>query len=164
MRCSLLWDHLITTMSWHQSSYSVDQGTNLLREMFGSINKPTGPLPCRKLLSRLRIASQTDDIGVVWRQWSTTFLEAMKLSIPHKFVSTKSSTLWVDRHIRQEISRHEQFYRMFKCSSKQDWLVKYKYLRNKVTNMISSAKKAYFETLAGTTTNTRKFWSIVRSI
>ena len=125
--------------------------------MFGSINKPTGPLPCRKLLSRLRIASQTDDIGVVWRQWSTTFLEAMKLSIPHKFVSTKSSTLWVDRHIRQEISRHEQFYRMFKCSSKQDWLVKYKYLRNKVTNMISSAKKAYFETLAGTTTNTRNF-------
>ena len=53
---------------------------------------------------------------------------------------------------------------MFKCSSNQDWLTKYKLLQNKVTSMIRSAKKAYFERLAGATTNTRKFWSIVRSI
>ena len=118
----------------------------------------------KKLLSRLPIASLTDDIDVVWKQWSTTFLEAMKLSIPHKSVPTKTSTPWIDRHIRQEISRRERFYRMFKCSSNQDWLTKYKLLQNKVTSMIRSAKKAYFERLAGATTNTRKFWSIVRSI
>ena len=63
----------------------------------------------KKLLSRLPIASLTDDIDVVWKQWSTTFLEAMKLSIPHKSVPTKTSTPWIDRHIRQEISRRERF-------------------------------------------------------
>ena len=88
----------------------------------------------------------------------------MKLSIPHKYVPTKTSTPWINCHIRQEISRRERFYRIFKRSSNQDWLTKYKLLRNKVTSMICSAKKAYFERLADATTNTRKFWSIVRSI
>ena len=48
VKCSLLWDHLITTLSWHQLKYSVDQrsvdiGTNLLRDLFGSTNKLTDP-------------------------------------------------------------------------------------------------------------------------
>ena len=47
----------------------------------------------------------------------------------------------------------KEFYRMFKRSASRDWLMKYKSLRNRVTILIRSAKKSFFEKMACATTN-----------
>lgn len=96
-------------------------------------------------------------IYVVWKQWNTTFLDVMKLSIPHRTVPRKCST----HHTQQEFSRHGRFYRMLKIFF-QPGLASYKYLQN---NMICSSKNA-FEQMAHATTicNTRKYWSILTRI
>ena len=106
-------DHLITTLSWHQLKYMQCRirkcrSRHQLPKRSVWIYKQAERSLARKLLSRLFFASPTNDIDVFWRQWSTTFLEAMKLWILHKSVTTKISTPWIDCHIQQEISRRER--------------------------------------------------------
>ena len=55
-------------------------------------------------------------------------------------------------------------YRKFKHSNCQDWLLKYKCLRNKITAKIRTAKKSFFKTLAYAAKDPKKFWSIIKSV
>ena len=95
---------------------------------------------------------------------SLIFFNAMEKSIPSRHVPIKSSTPWIDRSIRNYISKRERLYRKFKRSNCLDWLSKYRSLRNKITVQIRSAKKSFFESLASAAKDPKKFWSTIKPV
>ena len=84
--------------------------------------------------------------------------------IPRKKVPLKLTTPWITQDIRQDIKpRREHYFRRAKQSCSLDWTLKYKSLRNEITNKICKAKRSFFESLA-TPHTIEKFWAIVRSL
>ena len=84
-------------------------------------------------------------------------------------ISTRSAHLnhsipWIDSDIRHDIRLHERLYKRFKSSKCLDWYHKYKTICNKVVSKIRVAKQVFFQNLASTQCDSKKFWSIMRSL
>lgn len=94
--------------------------------------------------------------------WSSQFLAAIRACVPSKLVPIQSRTPWVNFSITKNIAKWESYYHKYKSN---DWLVKYKTIRNRIVFRIREAKRTFFNNLAGsTTTNPKKFWSGVRQV
>ena len=110
------------------------------------------------------MASTSGSIDIFWRKWSKSFLAAIRKSIPSKLVPIKSSTPWINWEIRRDIAKRELFYKRYKKSNSQDWLSKFKTLRNKIVTNIRDAKKHFFIRLSTCRSDPKKFWSIIKSV
>ena len=115
----------------------------------------------RDLLSKLPVG---EDIDTFWKKWQKSFISAMKQAIPSKNVPIKSSSPWITQEIRSLTLRRERQFRRFKRSNSHDHLSKYKSLRNAIVSKIWSAKQIFFEKLASPTNDSKKFWSIIRTL
>ena len=62
------------------------------------------------------------------------------------------------------IQPDERYYKRYKSSHSHDVLLKFKSLRNMIVSKIRTAKKEFFENLASSISDTKKFWSTIRSI
>ena len=71
---------------------------------------------------------------------------------------------WINHDIQHDIRLRERLYKRFKASKCQDWLVKYKAVRNWVVSKIHSAKQAFFQSLCSTRNSPKKFWSAMQSL
>ena len=118
----------------------------------------------QKLLKDLPMATDHDDIDEFWVRWSRAFLTAMKRCIPCKTVPIRSSTPWINREIRNAINKRETLFRKFKRTNCQDWLTKYRSLRNSIVQKIRDAKTSFFLGLANNRRDTKKFWAIIRKL
>ena len=117
-----------------------------------------------ELLKDLPLASDDDDINDFWNHWSRTFLTTMKRGIPCKSVPVKSNTPWINCEIRLAIRKRERLYQKFKSTKCHDWLLKYRSLRNSIANKIRVAKRNFFEGLASTRCDPKKFWATIRKL
>ena len=79
-------------------------------------------------------------------------------------VPIKSSTPWINREIRKDIAKRELFYKRYKKSNSQDWLSKFRALRNKIVTNIRDAKKQFFFRLSTCRSDPKKFWCIIKSV
>ena len=116
----------------------------------------------KNLLRSLPVASDSDCVDDFWSRWSKHFLSAMRECIPSKTVPIRSYTPWIDRDISHDIRRRERWYHKFKVSKSAEWLAKYKALRNAIVCKIRKAKQAYFNNLANSRSDSKKFWSSIR--
>ena len=103
------------------------------------------------------MASEEDSIDVSWDCWSKAFLSIIKQVVPSRCVPIKSCTLWINSDVRRSIARRECLFNRFRRSNSQDWLMKYKHLRNKIVGKIWQAKKTFFEKLFTCSSNSKKF-------
>ena len=65
---------------------------------------------------------------------------------------------------RNDIAKRERYYKWYKNSHSHDVLLKFKSLRNMIVSKIRTAKKEFFENLASSISDTKKFWSTIQSI
>ena len=79
-------------------------------------------------------------------------------------VPIKSSTPWINREIRKDIAKRELFYKRYKKSNSQDWLSKFRALRNKIVTNIRDAKRQFFFQLSTCRSDPKKFWCIIKSV
>ena len=116
----------------------------------------------RDLLSNLPVASPEDNIDTFWKRWQAAFLDAIQRSVPRRTVPIKSSSPWLNSEIRRLTSKRERLFRLFKRSKSSDHLDKYKSLRNTIVSKVRAAKTAFFENLAQSYNDSKKFWSIIK--
>ena len=115
----------------------------------------------KELLSNLPVASPTDDIDEFWRSWQRSFLTITRNCVPRRSVPVWSNTPWINKDIRNDIARRERYYERYKSSHSHDVLLKFKSLRNMIVSKIRTAKKEFFENLASSINDTKKFWSTI---
>ena len=118
----------------------------------------------KQLLLNLPIAKTSDDIDVLWDRWHSHFMSVMHKCIPKRTVPVDRPTPWIDQDIQHDIRLRERLYKRFMVSKSQDWLVKYKSVRNQVVAKIRSAKQAFFQKLCSSRNSSKKFWSAIRSL
>ena len=118
----------------------------------------------KQLLSTLPIIKESEDIDEFWKCWSTHFMSVMQKCIPKLIVPVDRPNPWIDRDIQHDIRLRERLYKRFKASKCQDWLVKYKAVRNRVVSKTRSAKQAFFQSLCSSRNSPKKFWSAMRSL
>ena len=118
----------------------------------------------KELLKGLPLATESEDIDVFWNRWSTSFLSVMKRCIPTRSAHLNRSIPWIDSDIRHDIRLRERLYKRFKSSKCLDWYDKYKTIRNQVVSKIRAAKQVFFQNLASKRCDSKKFWSIMRSL
>ena len=63
--------------------------------------------------------------------------------------------------IRNDIARWEGYYKRYKSSHSHDVVVNFKSLKNLIVSKIRTAKKEFFENLASSINDTKKFWSTI---
>ena len=116
----------------------------------------------KNLLRSLPVASDSNCVDEFWSCWFKHFLSAMRECIPSKTVPIRSFTPWIDCDISRDIRWRERWYHKFKVSKSAEWLTKYKTLRNAVVCKIRKAKQSYFNNLANSISDSKKFWSSIR--
>ena len=118
----------------------------------------------KQLLPNLPLAKTSDDIDDLWNRWYTHFMSVMHKCIPKRTVPIDRPTPWIDRDIQHDIRLRERLFKRFKVSKSQDWLAKYKTVRNQVVLKIRTAKQAFFQKLCSSHNTSKKFWSAMRSL
>ena len=118
----------------------------------------------KSLLKNLPVASDSDDLNRFWKVWSHGFMTIMEKCIPSKVVPIHNKTPWIKRNLLKLIKRREYLYRRFRSSKCNDWLFKYKTLRNDIVSKLRTAKASIFSNLATVQSDPKKFWAIIRSL
>ena len=86
----------------------------------------------------------SDNVDLSARLWSQAFLGVMKECIPQRTLKPQKSVPWVTNDIVKLIRDRNICYQRAKRSSDPSQLALYKTLRNKVVDMLRSAKRDFF--------------------
>ena len=104
----------------------------------------------------------SDNVDLSARLWSQAFLGVMKECIPQRTLKPQKSVPWVTNDIVKLIRDRNICYQRAKRSSDPSQLALYKTLRNKVVDMLRSAKRDFFNSLLPS--NSKQFWKVVKLV
>ena len=95
--------------------------------------------------------------------------EAISQSVPHKVVTIKPSDKpWFTKTIKHEMHLRDKFYKKYKANSVEHNLIVYRMQRNKVTDLVRSAKHNYKLQIADKIKNTnicsKDWWKLGKSL
>lgn len=97
------------------------------------------------------------------QMWEERFLNIMEQCIPKITISSHSNLPWLSNDLKKISHPRNAAFKQAKCTGLPNHLKKYKYLRNKATSMLRSAKRQYFNNSLDTS-DCKTFWKTVKSI
>ena len=113
---------------------------------------------------------RNEDINTAVLNFTHTFLDLVKSSIPYKFVTVRPRDRpWYNSEIRKTSRKRDRHKHIATISGKlSDWS-RYKHIRNKVNNMKKQAKEIFFNNIEFTlndisSSNPRQYWKIVKML
>ena len=101
----------------------------------------------------------SDDVDSSASSWSP-FLEIMNECVPQRALSLRKNLPWLTNDITRLIHQRNSQYQKAKKSNDPSQFALYKTLRNKVVEMLRSAKMNYFNSLSPS--NSKHFWKSVK--
>ena len=90
----------------------------------------------------------SEDVDSSASSWSLAFLEIMNECVPQRALSLRKNLPWLTNDITRLIHQRNTQYRKAKKSNDPSQFALYKTLRNKVVEMLRSAKRYYFNSLS----------------
>ena len=113
---------------------------------------------------------RNDDFNSSVLKFTQTFLDIVKLHIPHKYVTVRPQDRpWYNSEIRKMSRKRDRYKHSATISGKlSDW-TRYKQTRNKVNNMKKQAKEIFYNNIEFTlndasSCNPRQYWKIVKTL
>ena len=100
------------------------------------------------------------DVNHMWAAWEEKFMRVMRQCIPTAKLSAKPNLPWLNHEITKGICARNLAFRRVKRSGRSNHLNDYKKKRNKVANMIKSAKAKFFMGL--NPSNPKSFWKVTK--
>ena len=101
----------------------------------------------------------SEDVDQSAERWTQQFLGIMEKCIPRKHLKKSKHLPWLSSNIVRHIRRRNDLFQKASRSKDSSHFNKYKKLRNKVVQMIRSAKKNFFHSM---TPSSKQFWKIVK--
>ena len=97
----------------------------------------------------------------MWTAWEEKFMTVMHQCVPTANLSMKSRVPWISRDITKAMRARNLSFRRVKKTGRLDHRNDYNKKRNKVANMLKSAKLKYFKKLKS---NPKHFWKVVKCL
>lgn len=104
----------------------------------------------------------SDDVNLSTELWSKKFLDIMKECIPQQDLKKRRNLPWLTKNIVRHMRKRNAMFQRAKRTKDPSLLGRYKKMRNKVLNMLRSAKQNYFNSLS--TAKNKQFWKIVKLV
>ena len=93
-------------------------------------------------------SSSQDNIDDAWSSFHSAFMQTMSTCIPQKIVKCKSKDPpWLNSELRKLIKKKHRLFKQWKKSLKDSAYLKYKQIRNKLSNQIKYANHNFFASL-----------------
>ena len=105
----------------------------------------------------------SSDMDTAAQMWEECFLNIMEQCIPKITISSHSNLPWLSNDLKKIFRARNAAFKQAKRTGLPNHLKKYKYLRNKATSMLRSAKRQYFNNILDTS-DCKAFWKTVKSI
>ena len=114
-----------------------------------------------ELLSDMCIDEYLDNsMDQAWSKWEQEFMLVMSQCIPTTSVKLRNCPPWLSYDLLKAIRSRNSSYRLARKTGNADHLACYKKKRNRVANMIKSAKSNFFDQLDPSTP--KAFWKTTR--
>ena len=118
----------------------------------------------KELLCKLSDASFNYTINEQCNFFTNTFISILDKYAPPKLIKTMNNRKpWVSSEIRKIIQDRDNMYRRAKAANSVLLFNLYKYLRNKVKNLLDTAKNTYLTKKISDSKNAKELWKTFRS-
>lgn len=104
------------------------------------------------------------NIDTAWNSFHSYFMKTMSECIPRKLIRCKpKDPPWLNADLRHLIKKKHAIFKKWKRTQKSDYYLRYKSIRNVLSNRLKSAKKSFFASLLDNESPSKRFWGYVRS-
>ena len=104
----------------------------------------------------------SDDADISAEQWTKRFLHIMEECIPSITIKRRKNLPWLNTNIVRHMRMRNKMFQKAKRSHKQQHLLQFKKLRNKVVTMLRQEKIKYFNSLSGA--DNKSFWKTMKCL